>query len=243
MKAMIFAAGLGTRLRPLTDNRPKALVRVGGIPLLEIAIRRLRKHGFKEVVINVHHYADQIIQFLQGQGYFGLNIQISDERDLLLNTGGGLKKVADLLSGGPFLVMNADVLTNMNFSRLINDHLTSGALATLAVRNRESSRHLLFDQNRQLVGWRHNRTGEVRMSRKLPEDAYQGFAFSGIQVIDPQLFRYFPDEEVFSTIDLFLAAAKKETILAYGHDADIWLDVGKLPAVQEAEGLLPFIDL
>ncbi len=243
MKAMIFAAGLGTRLRPLTDNRPKALVQVGGIPLLEIAIRRLRKYGFREVVINVHHHADQIIQFLREHGYFGLNIHISDERDLLLNTGGGLKKAADFLSDAPFLVMNADVLTNMDFSRLVKDHSSSGALATLAVRNRESSRHLLFDQDRQLVGWRHNRTGELRMSRELPDDAYQGFAFSGIQIVDPQLFHYFPDEDVFSTIDLYLAAAKKEAILAYGHDADIWIDVGKLPAVQEAEGLLPFIDL
>lgn len=243
MKAMIFAAGLGTRLRPLTNNRPKALVQVGGIPLLEIALRRLRKYGFKGVVINVHHHADQVIQFLQQQGYFGLDIHVSDERDLLLNTGGGLKKASPLLADGPFLVMNADVLTNMDFSRLIEDHLSSGALATLAVRRRESSRHLLFDRDRQLVGWRHNRTGEVCMSRDLPEEDYQGFAFSGIQVIDPGLFRFFPDEMVFSTIDLYLAAAKTETILAYGHDADIWLDVGKLPAVQEAEGLLPFIDL
>lgn len=243
MKAMIFAAGLGTRLRPLTNNRPKALVQVGGIPLLEIALRRLRKYGFKEVVINVHHHADQVIQFLQQQGYLGLDIHISDERDLLLNTGGGLKKASPLLADGPFLVMNTDVLTNMDFSRLIEDHLSSGALATLAVRRRKSSRHLLFDRDRQLVGWRHNRTGEVRMSRDLPEEDYQGFAFSGIQVIDPGLFRFFPDEMVFSTIDLYLAAAKTETILAYGHDADIWLDVGKLPAVQEAEGLLPFIDL
>jgi len=243
MKAMIFAAGLGTRLRPLTNNRPKALVRVGGIPLLEIALRRLRKYGFREVVINVHHHADQIIHYVQQQGYFGLNIHFSDERDLLLNTGGGLKKAASLLADGPFLVMNADVLTNMDFSRLVDDHLSSGALATLAVRRRESSRHLLFDQVRQLVGWRHNRTGELRMSRDLAEDAYQGFAFSGIQIIDPGLFRYFPDKSVFSTIDLYLAAAKTEMILGYGHDADIWLDVGKLPAVQEAEGLLPFIDL
>jgi len=243
MKAMIFAAGLGTRLRPLTANKPKALVTVGGIPLLEIAIRRLKKHGVTELVVNVHHFADQVIYFLQQQANFGITIHISDERRQLLNTGGGLKKAAPWLEGDPFLVMNADVLTNMDFSKLLAAHRKAGAMATLAVRRRNSSRHLLFDNGGQLVGWQHNRTGETKMVRHVPDKERNARAFSGIQVIDPALFRYFPEETVFSTIDWYLAAAAYEPIQAYEHDMDIWLDVGKLPAVQEAEGLLPFIDL
>lgn len=243
MKAMIFAAGLGTRLRPLTANKPKALVEIGGMPLLEIAIRRLQKHGVTELVVNVHHFAEQIIYFLQQRGHFGLTIHISHERGQLLNTGGGLKKAAHWLEGGPFLVMNADVLTNMDFSKLLSTHRASGALATLAVRRRQSSRHLLFDNQRQLVGWVHNGTGELKLVRDVPETERHPRAFSGIQVIDPQLFRYFPAEDVFSTIDWYLAAAAHEPVQSYEHDMDIWLDVGKLPAVQEAEGLLPFIDL
>lgn len=243
MKAMIFAAGLGTRLRPLTANKPKALVEIGGMPLLEIAIRRLQKHGVTELVINVHHFADQIIYFLQQHGHFGLTIHISNERDQLLNTGGGLKKAAHWLEGDPFLVMNADVLTNMDFGKLLAAHHNSGALATLAVRRRQSSRHLLFDNDGQLVGWRHNRTGELKLVREVPEAERHPRAFSGIQVIDPQLFRSFPEDEVFSTIDWYLSAAAHKPIRAYEHDMDIWLDVGKLPAIKEADSLLPFIDL
>lgn len=243
MKAMIFAAGLGTRLRPLTANKPKALVEIGGMPLLEIAIRRLKKHGVTELVVNVHHFADQVIYFLQQRGHFGLTIHISDERRQLLNTGGGLKKAARWLDGDPFLVMNADVLTNMDFTKLLTAHRKSGALATLAVRRRQSSRHLLFDDHRQLVGWKHNGTGQLKLVRDVPEAEWHPRAFSGIQVVDPELFRYFPREDVFSTIDWYLSAASEEPIKAYQHDMDIWLDVGKLPALQQAEGLLPFIEV
>ncbi|NRB61850.1 MAG: nucleotidyltransferase family protein [Saprospiraceae bacterium] len=243
MKAMIFAAGLGTRLRPLTANKPKALVEIGGIPLLGIALRRLRKYGCKEVVVNVHHFADQVRFYLSRQLDLGMAIHISDETGMLLHTGGGLKKASRWFSGSPFLVVNADVLTNMNFAELMQKHRTSNAIATLAVRKRTSSRMLIFGRDQQLAGWTHTVTGERKMSRVILPEEETLLAFSGIQVIDPALFDFFPEKEIFSTIDLYLAAAKTERIVGINHDKDIWVDVGKLPAIQEAESVLNYIDM
>lgn len=240
---MILAAGLGTRLRPLTANKPKALIDIGGITLLEIAIRRLKKHGVKELVINVHHFADQIEYFLHQKGNFGITIHLSDERQQLLDTGGGLKKAAHWLKEQPFFLVNADVLTNMHFGKMWAAHQQSEALATLAVRQRQSSRHLLFSQDGQLVGWQNNRTDERRMSRDLSLEACTAWAFSGIQIVDPALFQFFLPVERFSMIDVYLQAAREATIRAYPHDMDVWLDVGKPPAVREAESLLTYIDL
>ena len=242
MKAMVFAAGLGSRLRPYTNDRPKALVEVEGMSLLEIVLRRLKFHGFREVVVNVHHYADQVIEFLESKADLGLQIQISDERELLLETGGGLQKAADCLSDGPFLVHNVDILADLPLDELFQQHVTSGVMATLAVTERSTSRYFQFSPEGQLVGWRNARTGEVKTSRE--EARPQDRAFSGIYVLDPAIFKYFPtDKQVFSTVEVLLAAAHKEKVLAYPHDASHWLDVGKPESLAMAPAMLAKLPL
>ncbi|MGB1243748.1 MAG: sugar phosphate nucleotidyltransferase, partial [Chitinophagales bacterium] len=167
MKAMIFAAGLGTRLRPLTNDKPKALVEVNGKPLLEIVILQLKRYGFRDIVVNVHYFAKQIIRFLEAKNNFGIHIQISDESDLLLETGGGLQKAKHFLCSDdePFLVHNVDILSDINLKALYQSHLEGSPLATLVVRNRKTSRYLLFDETNRLCGWKNVKTGEVRMMR------------------------------------------------------------------------------
>ena len=229
---MLFAAGLGTRLRPLTNDRPKALVEVAGIPLLELTLRKLKYYGFQFVVINVHHFGDQIIEFLKSKKNFGLEIHISDERELLLNTGGGLKKAAPWLLDGPFLIHNTDIITNLDLNRFYEQHQHTEALATLAVRNRKSSRHLLFDSEFQLCGWRHNKTGETIYCREKPD--LIPYAFSGIHMLSPEIFSLLPDEEVFSIIDVYLKAGKDHRIQAFPHDDGFWFDVGKIPELERA---------
>lgn len=242
MKAMIFAAGLGTRLRPLTNNIPKALVKVAGTPLLEIVIHQLKRYGFKEVVVNVHYFAEQIIHFLEVNNHFGLQIHISNETDLLLETGGGLLKAKSFFETGggkPFLVHNVDIVSDLNLATLYQHHLASKALATLAVRNRKTSRYLLFDENQHLCAWQNVKTGELRMMRKsdvsLPLKAW---AFSGIHVIDPRIFQYMPTElGKFSIIETYLQAAKTDFIGAYPSDDSQWLDVGKPESLLQAQQL------
>lgn len=236
MRAMIFAAGLGTRLRPLTLDRPKAMVEINGMPLLEIVIRRLKSFGIKEVVVNIHHFGELIVDFLHSKNNFDIDIAISDERALLLDTGGGLKKAAPLLGNAPFIVHNVDVISDLDIKALYDFHLQANALATLAVRKRESSRYLLFDEKNVLSGWRNAKTGERKICRKA--SAYHDFAFSGIYVIDPRLFDFMPDEQVFSIIDVFLKAGQTEVLCGYPHTEGRWLDVGKLPAVAQAGQLL-----
>lgn len=236
MRAMIFAAGLGTRLRPLTNDRPKAMVEVNGMPLLEIVIRRLKYFGISEVVINIHHFGELILEFLAEQQYFGIDIAISDERGLLLDTGGGLKKAAPLLGDAPFLVHNVDVISDLNLNELFAFHSRSKALATLALRKRNSSRYLLFDENGILSGWRNVKTGERKICRKTA--MYEDFAFSGIHVIDPRIFDFVPEEEVFSIIEVYLNAGQSEVIQGFDHSEGLWLDVGKLPAVKKAEAII-----
>jgi NDP-sugar pyrophosphorylase family protein len=236
MKAMIFAAGLGTRLRPLTNDRPKAMVEVEGRPLLEIQILRLKALGFTELVVNVHHFADLIIDFLREKEHFGLRIHISDERDLLLDTGGGLSRARPLLEGKePFFVCNVDVLTDLDPRALARAHQSAGALATLAVRDRHTSRYLLFDQDLRLAGWRNEKTGEVR--GKPPEDA-NPLAFSGLHVIDPTIFPLIRHRGVFSIIDVYLELMAEHKIIGFRHDEGIWLDVGKPPELEAAAAIV-----
>ncbi len=240
---MIFAAGLGTRLRPLTNDRPKALVPVNGLPLLEIAIRRLRRAGLRELIVNVHHFAHQIVDFLARNDHFGLAITISDEREQLLDTGGGLRKAAWFFEdGAPFLLVNADVITDLDFKAFYEYHRRKGGLATLAVRQRVSSRYLLFDESLRLCGWRNEKTGETKTARPAAT-TLTPWGFSGLQVIDPALFARFPDQPVFSIIDLYLDAARDDAIFAYPHDDSIWIDVGKPEALARAGDLLPRIAL
>lgn len=238
MKAMIFAAGLGTRLKPLTDYRPKALVKVKGMPLLEIVIQRLKLFGVKDIIINVHHFAPMMIEFLTKNNNFNINIAISDESKCLLNTGGGLKKAAGFFDDDqPFLLVNTDILTNLDLKELYEAHLQSDAIATLAVRHRETSRYLLFDEGMAMHGWANVKSGEIKLSRNDSEQL-QMLAFSGIHVIDPKIFQFMPIDDVFSIIDIYLKVAKTERIKGYLHNENMWLDVGKIESLEKAEALV-----
>lgn len=229
---MVFAAGLGTRLRPLTNDRPKALVPVDGVPLLEITLRKLKYFGFEEVVVNIHHFGALILDFLEEKKNFGLTVHVSDERDRLLDTGGGLKNARGWFREAPFLVHNTDVITDLDLGEMYRWHQENDALATLAVRERESSRHLLFNDRNLLVGWKNNRTGETRMCRSA--DRFKPLAFSGIHVISPKLFAFMPEEDVFSIIDVYLTAGRTQAVLGYPHNEGFWFDVGKIPALEKA---------
>lgn len=225
MKAIIFAAGLGTRLRPLTNNLPKALVKIKEKTLLEITINRLIENGFNEIIVNVHHHADQIISFLR-EHRFKAKIEISDERDKLLDTGGGLKKAMWFFDDGPFLLHNVDIISDLDLSEFYNIHLKNNVIASLAVRNRRSSRYFLFDNEYYLCGWENINTGNKIVSK--PRKVLNKLAFSGIHVIDPKLFEFFPEEDKFSIIDIYLKVAKHERIKGFLHNYSFWQDVGRL---------------
>ena len=238
MKAMIFAAGLGTRLKPLTDNKPKALMEIKNIPLLQIVLTKLKDYGFDEVIINVHHFADKIIDYLESKNNFGIHIQISDERDLLLDTGGGLKKASWFFNDGkPFLVYNVDVLSDIDLHKLYRTHLLTNSFVTLAVRNRESQRYFLFNKENILCGWKNIKTGDTKITRQ-SESQLKPLANSGIQIIDPRIFNLMLDEKVFSIIDLYLKLAPDYKISSFIHDENYWLDLGKKESLAEAEKLL-----
>ena len=238
MKAMILAAGLGTRLRPLTDNRPKALVEVAGRTMLEITLSRLRALDIREVIINVHHFADMILEYLKTNDNFGMRIEVSRE-EVLLDTGGGLKKAASFFledSNGferPFILHNVDVISTIDLRRMVQVHTENQALATLAVQDRETSRYLLFDEQLQLCGRRsgHDQKNEfVRCSQPV-----QALAFSGIHIISPRLFAMMIEEGVFSIITCYLRlAALGEKILAFRADEYYWRDLGRPDDVLQA---------
>lgn len=237
-KAMIFGAGLGTRLKPFTLNHPKALAPVNGKPLLQRNIEYLASFGVKEVVINVHHFADQIIAFLD-ENDFGVRTIISHERDDVLETGGGLLFARNLLEDAQdILVMNVDILTDINLTELIKAHQKNDALATLAVSTRESSRGLLFNKEFQLCGWHNKKTGEEKLViPDLSKSELKDFAFSGIQVISSKVFDLIPFMGKFSIIDVYLHLAKENKILGYDHSGNILLDVGKPESISKAEKL------
>ncbi len=227
MKAMILAAGLGTRLQPLTNIKPKALVEVGGIPLLEIMIKKLIGFGFNEIIVNVHHFADQVIEFLERKSNFNIRIEISDEREELLNTGGGIKKAAWFFNDEKdFLVINVDVITDIDLALLMEYHRTKKALVSIAVRDRETQRYFLFDKSMRLCGWKNKKSGERRVMRGEIGNL-NSFAFSGIHVINPKLFPLIEKEGSFSIVDLYLDTAIDHKIYGYRHDDDNWMDVGK----------------
>jgi NDP-sugar pyrophosphorylase family protein len=242
MKAMILAAGLGTRLRPLTDDRPKALVEVAGHTMLEIVLARLRAYGIQDVIVNVHYFADMVVDYLKKNDNFGMRIEISRE-DLLLDTGGGLKKAAWFFlqdryaahSGGEksFILHNVDVLSNINLGRMVQLHFDSRALATLAVQNRETSRYLLFDQQLELCGRRAGRDGSLEFVR--PSGPFQAWAFSGIHVISPRLLSMMTEEGAFSIIASYIRlAAEGQRILAFRADEYYWRDLGRPENVIQA---------
>ena len=235
MKAMVLAAGLGTRLRPLTNDRPKALVEIAGRTLLEITLTRLRNFGVDSVIVNTHHFADKVEGFLRGRDW-GMRVEISHEV-ALLDTGGGLKKAAWFFLEGdapePFLVHNVDVLSTMDLAAMVTAHRESGALATLAMQNRATSRPLLFDQRGELCGRRVG-TAEPEMVRQV--DDGQALAFGGIHVLSPKIFGKLTEEGVFSIIPAYLRlAGRGEKIEAFRADAWYWRDLGKPENVAAAE--------
>jgi len=231
MKAMVLAAGLGTRLRPLTDDRPKALVEVAGRTLLEITLARLRSIGVTDVIVNAHHFADMIVEYLRAHDNFGMRIEVSLE-DVLLDTGGGLKKAAHFFlensgaAGEPFVLHNVDVISDIDLREMLRSHSKRGALATLAVQHRPSSRLLLFDQNLQLCGRRAGPGQADEIVR--PAQPLEALAFCGIHIISPRLLGLITEEGAFSIISTYLRLASAgEKILAFRADHSYWRDLGK----------------
>jgi len=241
MQAFLLAAGLGTRLRPLTDSRPKALVEVRGEPLLKINIDRLAAQGADRIVVNVHHFADQVTGYLASRPW-PAEVLVSDERDLLLDTGGGLKKAAPFFRPGePVLIHNVDILSRLDLRALWRQHRESRALATLAVSRRDTSRQLLFDAEGRLAGWHNQQSGETLWAMA-PTDAtprledYTALAFSGIAVVSPQMLDLLPEAVLpYPIIPAYLEAARSHTIRYFQHPAADWLDVGKTKTLQQAQ--------
>lgn len=234
MRAMIFAAGLGTRLRPLTDHLPKALVPVGGEPLLHRLLVKLHAAGCTYAVINVHHHAEQVIQFLDNRDY-GMKIEISDERNMLLDTGGGLRHAAPFFTGDePVLLHNVDILSNLRLDDFIKS-FKPNCLAQVAVSERPTSRFLLFDSDNHLSGWHNTRTGEIRPA-DIDTSALHPYAFAGIHIVSPRIFTLmseYPDR--FSIIDFYLDVMRKEQIAAYLPENFAILDVGKADTLAAAD--------
>lgn len=230
---MILAAGLGTRLKPFTDHHPKALAEVNGRSLLEHNVRYLQRFGIYDVLVNVHHFADQIEDAIFDNDAFGSEIVVSDERDAVLETGGGLKKAAWYFEQEEsFVVMNVDVLTNLDLGKMIAAHHANGVAGTLAVMQRNSSRQLLFDEHMDLCGWANNNTNEQRISREVTW--MQPFAFSGVQILSPAIINDIPFEGKFSLIDVYLHQAKTQVIKGYDHTGNIFIDVGKPESLEQA---------
>jgi len=230
MKAMIFAAGLGTRLHPITRSIPKALVKVRGKALLEHAIEKLIHTGINEIIINVHHFPDQILTFLKSKS-FGIPIHISDEREKLLDTGGGLKHASHFFDTNPFLVYNVDIICSINLKEVIDFHKEHKPLATLVVRNRDTKRYLLFDQENKLCGWKNIETKkEIIVNQK---KHLTSLTFSGIHIIDPKIFELMPTNDCFPIIDLYLKLAKKNIILGFNDTSSEWMDVGKIEQLEQ----------
>jgi NDP-sugar pyrophosphorylase family protein len=239
MKAMILAAGLGTRLQPLTNDRPKALVEVGGRTLLEITILRLKKFGVREVIVNVHHFADLVVEFLKGHDNFGLRIEVSREGELL-DTGGGLKKASWFFlensaeRNDPFILHNVDVISTIDLERMMQFHNGHAGLATLAMQERETSRYLLFDDHMQLCGRRAGREGASEVVR--PSAKLHALAFSGVHVISPRIFDNLAEEGTFSIISTYLRlAAEGKNVLGFRADEYYWRDLGRPENVVRAK--------
>jgi NDP-sugar pyrophosphorylase family protein len=236
MKAMIFAAGLGTRLKPFTNFKPKALAEINGVTLLEITIKRLKTFGFDDIIVNVHHYSNQVIDFLKQNNNFGVSITISDETDRLLDTGGGLKKAAHFFNDTkPFLVHNVDIVSNIDLEALYTVHCNSkNCLATLAAKERQSSREFLINAENELCGWRNNNTKELKIS-KGTESFLKPTSFCGIHVISPEMLPLITETGVFSIVNTYLRLASEHTIKLMPFNDAIWMDLGTPESLHKAE--------
>ena len=240
MKAMVFAAGLGTRLRPLTNDRPKALVEIDGRTLVEIALGRLREFGVREVVINAHHFAEKLVEYLKAHDDFGMAVHVSRE-DVLLDTGGGLKKAAHFFlddvravqAEEPIVVHNVDVLSTIDLARMAQAHTANKALATLAVQRRKTSRYLLFDEHGELRG---RRIGDLATAEVVRESRrVEALAFAGIHIVSPRLFDKLSEDGAFSIITSYLhLAGAGEKIMAFRADDAYWRDLGRQEDLEQA---------
>jgi NDP-sugar pyrophosphorylase family protein len=233
---MILAAGLGTRFKPWTDSHPKALALVNGKTLLQRNIEYLQRYGICDVVVNVHHFAGQIVTALQTNRGWGSRITISDESSEVLETGGGLKKARAWLRDGPFVLINVDILTDMDLGVMIANHLEHRPLATLAVTGRSTSRYFLFNANEELCGWKNVQTGQQRLARPLEGEPVPK-AFSGIHVIDPALLALLDREGKFSMVDVYLDLAAGYIIRGFDHSGSLFIDVGRPSSAEEAARL------
>jgi len=240
MRAMIFAAGLGTRLKPFTNNKPKALVKVNDVPVIELIIKKMIGFGIDEIIINVHHFADQVIAFIKEKNFFNIRIEVSDERDKLLDTGGGLKKAAWFFDDKkPFLVHNVDVLTNIDLNKMYQYHIQNGGIATLAVQKRQTTRPLLVDDNNILCGWANKPKNIEKIIRHSHSDL-QPKGFSCIHIIDNYFLELIKKEkdEVFSIMTPYLRLAGEKDIFTYDHTDDWWIDIGTKEKLEEADKYL-----
>ena len=237
MKAMIFAAGLGTRFKPWTDKHPKALALVNGKSLLQRNVEYLQQFGITNIIVNVHHFADQITATIKKNKGWKSNIAISDEPNEVLETGGGLKKASWFFDDGAFVVINADILTDFDLQMMIDFHYQQKPLATLATTNRNTSRYFLFDEDNNLCGWRNVKTNEQKISIEKSELIQK--AFSGIHIIEPKIFSLIKQTGKFSIVDTYLELAKTEIIKGFDHSNSKLVDVGKPESVTEAEKLFP----
>lgn len=243
MKAMIFAAGLGTRFKPWTDQHPKALAPVNGKSLLQRNIEYLQQYGITEVVVNVHHFANQIREAVENANGWGSKILISDERDEVLETGGGLLKAAHLLGKEPFVTINADVLTDLNLDALLQFHQQEKALISFGVTNRKSTRNILFDKQNRMQGWVNLATNEFRFPPESPYSAGTALqeltpkAYSTVVVFSPEIFSLISRTGKFSLIDVYLDLAGTHKIMGFDHSGDRFIDVGKPESVAQAEAL------
>ncbi len=244
MKALIFAAGLGTRLKPFTLEHPKALVPIGGVPMLERVVEKLKNAGITEMVVNVHHFSSQIVDFLRANNNFGVNIHISDESALLLDTGGGILKARQWLDDAPFLVHNADILTDFPIEEMIQQHLSGKADITLLTASRSTSRYLLFDKNARMQGWENIKTGEVKPAG-LSVSNLEPFAFGGVHILSPSVFPALEDyrqregSEVFSIMSFYIDACRNLDIRNYQPSRPYkWFDVGNPEKLAQAEASL-----
>lgn len=233
MKGMIFAAGLGTRFKPWTDHHPKALAIVNGKTLLQRNVEYLQQYGITDLVVNVHHLADQVLQKIKDHKSWGSHITISDETAALLETGGGLKKASWFFDEGPFMVMNADILTDMDLGKMILFHQQNNPIATLATTKRKTSRYFLFDEGNQLCGWENSKTGDKKIS--IQKQDLSPRAFSGIHIISPQIFPMIKQEGKFSIVDVYLDICKTSSVKSFDHSGSNLVDVGRTESLAEAE--------
>jgi NDP-sugar pyrophosphorylase family protein len=240
MKAMILAAGLGTRLRPLTRSIPKALVEVHGRSMLEIIILQLKAHGFTDVIVNVHHQYRKIVDFLKVNNNFGIKIQLSHEKEQILDTGGGIKKAAWFLDGAePFLVHNVDVISDIDLKALYDFHCQRKPLATLAVKSKDTPRSLLFDGSFRLGGWENTETGVRRIITGMNNADLGPAGFCGIHVIDPSIFKYMDDSSVFSIITTYMEAVTDHDIYGYPVEDNLWIDIGSFENLDYSQTIDP----